>query len=478
MNDIILEFRRFKQTLDTLVGEVEVKVVATESLRTATNSKDFQKRIHDELGWSVQVLSKIQEANTTSLGVISSFYKVDGLVMDLGGGSVEFNLVQREPGELSIRESPEPQSFPFGAALLRNQLQEEDPKHIKAKMVQQIEKALPRLKIVPASVKSLYWSGGGFRAIGYAVIHNFNKPIPIINGFRASREEVQFVIQKYKDSNGSEIKDENIFRVGGKRSKMLNGCCLLASVILKTFDQVEHIYFSGGGVRQGIMYNLLTSAQKKQDPLLSGIRDLVLNKPHLPSADIECLKTLLSPLTNLGKHSDDSGLSLRVLETAVYTSQLYIHHSVESRASCALQLPLSGGDLANLPGLLHPERACLALILMYRYGGDVKDSVLNPIKSSLPKKIHKQCKLIGHMLELCLYLIPISNTLNGTEIPDSVLKDAKIQIDQTEKESDQKVISIILLLPSRLKASNTFVFNKLLSKANNKHFQIALTYSD
>lgn len=464
MDDIILEFHRFKHTLDALGGEVHIKVVATESLRTASNAQEFQDRIGAELGWRVHVLSKLEEANTTSLGVISSFFGVDGLVMDLGGGSVEFNLVHQAPGTVAIRESPEPQSFPFGAALLRDQLHACDADHIKARMGAQITAALPRLKVERGSVKALYWSGGGFRAIGYAVIHNFNKPIPIINGFRASRDEVLFVIGKYADRQASEIKAEEIFRVGGKRSKMLKACCLLAAVILDTFDHAEHIYFSGGGVRQGIMYSLLTSEQRGQDPLLSGVRDLIANKPRLPSVDAECLTNLLAPLLGLGV--SDAGLSLRILRAAILTSQLFIHHSVESRASCALQLPLSGGDLANLPGLLHPERACLALILLYRYGGDAKTSDVAPIKLALPKQTHRQCKLIGQMLEVCLHLLPMANTLNGVEIPESVLAGASIHTHE----------GITLSLPSRLKGASTFVFRKLLAKAETKHFGIRVVY--
>lgn len=75
------------------------RVVATNTLRVATNSESFLARAEAILRTPVDVVSGIEEARLTYLGVASDFALVarTRLVVDIGGGSTELVLGRAEP---------------------------------------------------------------------------------------------------------------------------------------------------------------------------------------------------------------------------------------------------------------------------------------------------------------------------------------------------------------------------------------------
>jgi len=93
INAVLAELLRFQRTCaDFVVPETNIRVLATEATRMATNSKDFLRQIKDATGWDVDLLPKEVEGRIGALGVASSFASVEGLVMDLGGmGSLGHN---------------------------------------------------------------------------------------------------------------------------------------------------------------------------------------------------------------------------------------------------------------------------------------------------------------------------------------------------------------------------------------------------
>ena len=79
---------RFKQICnDFHVADSNVRIVATEATREAPNSQQFRDAIYQATGWPVSLLTKSEEARSGAYGVASSFFEVQGLFMDLGGGS-------------------------------------------------------------------------------------------------------------------------------------------------------------------------------------------------------------------------------------------------------------------------------------------------------------------------------------------------------------------------------------------------------
>ena len=84
--------RRFRAVLES-VKPGAVFVAATAAVRDAIDGPAFVKRVHDETGYRIRVLSGMEEANYAALGVLAGAPLAQGVVGDLGGSSLELTTV-------------------------------------------------------------------------------------------------------------------------------------------------------------------------------------------------------------------------------------------------------------------------------------------------------------------------------------------------------------------------------------------------
>src|SRR5258708_55908 len=84
---------RFRALCDAMsVGKV--LAIATAACRDARNGPAFIVQAAKACGAPIDVLSGKREAELSALGIISGFHKPDGIVGDLGGGSLELTDVR------------------------------------------------------------------------------------------------------------------------------------------------------------------------------------------------------------------------------------------------------------------------------------------------------------------------------------------------------------------------------------------------
>jgi exopolyphosphatase/guanosine-5'-triphosphate,3'-diphosphate pyrophosphatase len=77
------------RALCTTMGAKQVLAIATAACRDAKNGRAFIKLAERTIRADIDVLSGAREAELTALGVISGVHQPDGVVGDLGGGSLE-----------------------------------------------------------------------------------------------------------------------------------------------------------------------------------------------------------------------------------------------------------------------------------------------------------------------------------------------------------------------------------------------------
>src|SRR5262249_9151406 len=80
------------------MGVERLDMLATAAVRDAVDGVAFTETVRKRWGQPVRILSGSEEARLSALGVVSGIGEADGLMGDLGGGSVE--LVRLDPGEL------------------------------------------------------------------------------------------------------------------------------------------------------------------------------------------------------------------------------------------------------------------------------------------------------------------------------------------------------------------------------------------
>jgi exopolyphosphatase/guanosine-5'-triphosphate,3'-diphosphate pyrophosphatase len=123
-------------------GVTRISAVATSAVREAGNGGEFIQRILDEVGLRVRVISGREEARLIHLGV-AQVEDLDGpatLVMDVGGGSVELVLAEKN-------RAPEFHSLKIGVARITETFITEDPP--RPKEIARMEKYL-RAELEPA----------------------------------------------------------------------------------------------------------------------------------------------------------------------------------------------------------------------------------------------------------------------------------------------------------------------------------------
>ncbi|KAF7722890.1 hypothetical protein EC973_002610 [Apophysomyces ossiformis] len=435
IDEVITSFLRFKKMCEHAgVNLSNVKVIATEATRVASNAQEFLDRIYNATGWTVTLLSKEEEALISASGIVGSFYHVNGLTVDCGGGSFELSYVTRaedsETGKIKV--CPDPVSLPYGAAALKRRLAKcessKDRKSLHKEIVQQVEQALKRVNppdhLTHKDGYTLYSSGGGFRALGYLsmavreretvkLLKHHRKtltyPIPIINGYCMTGEELEEIAEYYKNREPEELMRRlRVFRISKRRASMIPASCFLVSAIMKVL-KIRQIYFSEGGVRQGLCYHLLPLEEQEKDPLIEGVKAYTAQSNHALSHDeYEAIYRILvdalpHPYMDL-KHP----LQLhRLLPAAIHLSNLTSHYPKESRAFVAFHMPLASGPLANIPGLTHYERAVLALLLAFRQGGAVPDPIFDAVQHMVGRKGIAVCKYVGRVMELVFAVSPL-----------------------------------------------------------------------
>ena len=87
--------RNFK-TISESFGTSEIRAIGTSAIRDAKNQSEFVDRIKRDIGIEIMVISGNEEADYIYKGVAKTIdFSIPSLIMDIGGGSTEFILVDK-----------------------------------------------------------------------------------------------------------------------------------------------------------------------------------------------------------------------------------------------------------------------------------------------------------------------------------------------------------------------------------------------
>lgn len=110
MDRAIAALTEFRQIIDSY-GAVSLMAVATAAVRQASNQLAFLKKVQEETGIKLNVISGQREAYLDYVGVTRTLDLQNGLIIDTGGGSTELVLVDDGAAEEAI-------SIPMGSVLI------------------------------------------------------------------------------------------------------------------------------------------------------------------------------------------------------------------------------------------------------------------------------------------------------------------------------------------------------------------------
>src|SRR5437764_29191 len=173
--------RRFRALCERL--EVASRwVIATAACREAKNGAAFVAEAERVFGSPIDVLSGKREAELSALGVVSGFHNPDGIVGDLGGGSLELTDLQRHRVRPGV-------TLPLGGLAL----QDSASKSIK-KAEKIVRAALEDARLLGSGKgRPFYAIGGTWRALARLHMSQTGYPLHVMHGYVIpAREALEF----------------------------------------------------------------------------------------------------------------------------------------------------------------------------------------------------------------------------------------------------------------------------------------------
>src|SRR5258708_13035128 len=149
-----------------------VFAIATAACRDAKNGPDFIAKAERICGASIEILSGPREAKLSALGVVSGIHNPDGIVGDLGGGSLELIDVQKNRVHSGI-------TLPLGSLALQD-LSDKSLKRAE-RIVSNDLSNVAQLKA--AQGRTFYAVGATWRALARIHIVQSAYPLPVIHAY-------------------------------------------------------------------------------------------------------------------------------------------------------------------------------------------------------------------------------------------------------------------------------------------------------
>ncbi|MEM8976597.1 MAG: Ppx/GppA family phosphatase [Pseudomonadota bacterium] len=251
--------RRFK-ALARNAGAKFVHAIATAAVRDAPNGETFITEAEDALGAPVHVLSGDREAELAANGIRMGFVDPDGIVGDLGGGSLE--LIDLTKSDMSSAIT-----LPLGGLRLLNATRGRVAK-APALIEQQFDKT-PWLK--KGRNRRLFAIGGTWRALAKLQMEDVDAPLRVMHSYAVGAPAmIAFCDKILKARRPGEVQGwESLSR--SRRETLPYGALVLRELIEKT--RPSEVVFSIFGIREGLLFSYLSPVEQAKDPLVAFCED-------------------------------------------------------------------------------------------------------------------------------------------------------------------------------------------------------------
>lgn len=369
----------------TLCRAMEVErldILATAAVRDAADGPAFVREIERRFDVQVKVMSGEKEAKMAAMGVLCGTPDADGMVADLGGGSLELVTVQNQNFGRHI-------TMPLG--LLRLTEASGDDKAKAAEIVDGHLKGIAWLG--EGKGRNLYAVGGAWRSIARICIAQTQHPLTVLDNFSLDAREALRILELVSAQSRKSLE-----KSPGVSKKRVAGLPMAALILARVIRAVapSRLVFSIYGMREGQFLKRLPDRLKYEDPLLSVCRHMAQLNSRFPEHGDELL-TWMAPL-----FPDETKRETQLRHAACLVSDLFWNEHPDYRAEQAflriLRLPFMGVG--------HRHRAAIALAVFFRYQGSEDSPEVARFIQLLDEGAFRRAKLVGLALRL-------AHTLSG-----------------------------------------------------------------
>ncbi|RUT32817.1 Ppx/GppA family phosphatase [Arsenicitalea aurantiaca] len=354
-----------------------VHILATSAVRDAANAAAFVEAVEKIMGAPVRVLSGEEEAHFAALGVIAGMPDFDGVVGDLGGGSLELSSMLN--GTESVGETHQ-----LGVIRLQD-----DSDNTPAKAPDIVRERLATSELCTGQEGRTFCAiGGTWRSLAKILQAEEDYPLRMIQHYEVRSEtvlklcdDIVSALAEGKPMPGSDAVSSS------RRDLVPYGASVLGEVLRAGgFDKVV---FSALGVREGYLYGLLDPREQAVDPLMQAAEEMSLLRSRSPAH-----------ANDLMAFTDDIFAALAIEETpaerrlrhvACLLADIGWRGHPDYRGTQSVDMVA----YSALTGIDHPGRAFLSQVLALRYMGLKSKHVAQPLMALAGEDGSARARLIA-----------------------------------------------------------------------------------
>lgn len=376
------------------MGAAPFEVLATAAVRDATNGPAFVAALQERLpGVNIRVLAGEEEAGLSAEGVLCGIPSADGILADIGGGSLE--MVRLEHGQR--RQAA---TLPLGVIRLAERCGGEMPR---ARAL--VEADLARVPwLAEGQGKDLYLVGGAWRALARIHIAQTAYPLNMVHHYTIGRDEARDLTGVIAGASHRAL--ERMPGVPRRRVEDLPFAAVALRRLLRGCG-ARRLIFSANGLREGWYMQLVPPEERARDPMLAAAQDIAARfgrNRTLPRALISWTDPLFP-----GEHGEPR----RLREAACWMSDIGSHDHPEYRAEQSYLRILRQPGI----GLDHHARAFLGLVMALRYEAEPDAPFLVAARALLSVDAQQRALTLGFALRLAYTLSAgTPDLLAGTRI--------------------------------------------------------------
>src|SRR6202040_3682426 len=286
----------------------------------------------------------------SAFGVISGVHKPDGIVGDLGGGSLELVDVRGNRVRSGV-------TLPLGSLALQ------DLSHKSLKRAERIVKTelTDVAQLSAGRGRTFYAVGGTWRALARIHIIQSGYPLRVMHGYSIPAAEALVFVQRLRRLVATNML-ANIEAVADARRPLLAYAALVLEYIIRV-AQPKPFVFSPFGVREGLLYEMLPEAERSKDGFICAAQTLneLLSRSARHAEELIEWTDRLGGVVRLRETEEDR----RLRHAACLLSDIGWRVHPDHRGEETLSLIING----NFGAISHQGRAFVALAVFYRYAG-------------------------------------------------------------------------------------------------------------
>ena len=352
------------------------KMVATAAVREASDGPEFAREVERRFGYPVEILSGEEEARLGAVGILGGVRDADGLFGDLGGGSLDLVLLENGQFKKSA-------TVPLGHLRLA-----EDSGGSMNAARSLADKAFAEIDwLRDAAGQNFYAVGGACRSLARIYVEQTNYPLHVLDYLTIPAKPAIDLTRLISTQSPASL--ERMSSVARRRADTLPFASLAINRLLEV-SKAKALVFSGFGLREGLFFEQLPAAVRRQDPLISVCDGFAQRSGRFAVHGEEIYNWMVPVLSDLddGDH--------RLAHAAALLSDIGWTEHPDYRALHAflrvLRFPIAG--------ITHRERVILALAVFVRYNGRRRQEEVQTVRPLLSEDDQQNAEVIGLALRL------------------------------------------------------------------------------